>query len=73
VRFCLHASDAPHAPGRPGDWWEIADARSVLMYSSNYPQRDCLLPGDAVTGLDDDTAERVLSANAADLYALNVH
>ena len=73
VRFCLHASDNPRALGQPGDWWEIAGAKNLLMYSSNYPQRDCLLPRDAVAGLDDDTAERVLFANAADLYALNVH
>ena len=73
VRFCLHASDAPRPPGGPSEWWEIADAKRMLMYSSNYPQRDCLFPRDAVAGLDDDTTERVLSANAADLYALNVH
>ena len=73
VRFCLHAADATRSPGSPADWWQIANAKSMLMYSSNYPQRDCLLPPAAVAGLDAATADRVLCANAADLYALNVN
>jgi predicted TIM-barrel fold metal-dependent hydrolase len=73
VRFCLHASDVPRAPGIAEEWWEAADAASLLMYSSNYPQRDCLLPRAAVNGFNDETARRVLFENAADLYSLNVH
>jgi predicted TIM-barrel fold metal-dependent hydrolase len=73
VRFCLHASDIPRAPGLPEEWWDAADGGSLLMYSSNYPQRDCLFPGDAVAGLADETARRVLFENAADLYSLDLH
>jgi predicted TIM-barrel fold metal-dependent hydrolase len=73
VRFCLHEADSPRAPGGPADWWEIGDAKELLMYSSNYPQRDCIMPRDAVAGLDDETAERVLCTNASELYSLNAH
>jgi predicted TIM-barrel fold metal-dependent hydrolase len=70
VSFCLHQADLPLEPAAPDEWWAIADAQRLLLYSSNYPSRDFLAPSAAVAGLGDTARHRILFENARDLYHL---
>jgi predicted TIM-barrel fold metal-dependent hydrolase len=71
VRFIAHRMEGPTDDGMLDEWLEMGDAKSTLMYASNYPSWDFLHPSAAFGQVEPEGRERIMARNALELYALS--
>jgi predicted TIM-barrel fold metal-dependent hydrolase len=70
VRFCWRGQEGPDDPAMLQQWLEIGDAEHLLMFASNYPERDYEPPSGAFAGVDESLRRRMMATNAQELYGI---
>jgi predicted TIM-barrel fold metal-dependent hydrolase len=72
MRFCSHALEGPDDPEVLAKWLEIGDAYHLLLFSSNYPQWDCMEPSAAAFGsVPESQRSQIMRQNALEWYGLS--
>jgi predicted TIM-barrel fold metal-dependent hydrolase len=70
VRFCSNGLEGPLDGEGWERWLQLSDAETLLMFASNYPQRDYDAPSTAFDGLAEPLRRRIMGDNARELYRL---
>lgn len=70
VRFCTSRIEGPEDGATLQEWFDMSDAGTLLMYSSNYPHWTTTAADEVLPQLPRDARKRVLHDNAAALYRL---
>jgi predicted TIM-barrel fold metal-dependent hydrolase len=70
VRFCSNGLEGPLDGEGWEDWLNLGDAADLLLFASNYPQRDYDPPGQAFAGVAETLRRRIMGENARELYRL---
>jgi predicted TIM-barrel fold metal-dependent hydrolase len=70
VRFVAQRMEGPEDAAILPEWLDMTAGESTLMYGSNYPQWDFFQPPAAFDAAPARGRDRILAANAAELYGL---
>lgn len=70
VRFCSNGLEGPPDGEGWEEWLQLSDAGELLLFASNYPQRDYDAPAQAFDGVSEPLRRRIMGDNARALYRL---
>jgi predicted TIM-barrel fold metal-dependent hydrolase len=68
VRFCFSKLEGPFEAAIAAEWFKQIGKEDLLMFASNYPHWSWAKPRDLPEGLSEQQRQKVLYANARELY-----